>query len=152
MIRVDRLGRPPDALDALRREALAEGYAFVERLAAEWAAAPRALGGAWAGFAARIGDRLAGVAALTSDPHDPAPDLMRVRHVYVRPGSRRVGVGRALARALLNESGAPAGRLQLRACDARAARFWGSVGFTPVQDEARPHLAHRAALAASLKA
>ncbi len=74
---------------------------------------------------------LGAVGALTPDPYDPAADLLRIRHVYVRPGFRRCGVGRQLAGALVQQGSALAPRLSLRAADAPAAAFWEAVGFRP---------------------
>ena len=121
---------PPIGFETLHEEAAAEGYGFIDRLAAELA------GGLYAGdadlpvmlAAFKEGD-FAAIGGLTRDPYDSAPDLARVRHVYVRPAMRREGVGRWLSSALIQQGLAVAGRLTLRAADARSAAFWESQGF-----------------------
>lgn len=122
----------PDDLPALQAEAAAEGYRFVEGILEEWDAG-RYLAGddRNALFAAYRGGVLAVVGAVTPDPYDPAPDLLRIRHVYVRLEHRREGIGRALASALVQQGLALAPRLSLNAADAGAAAFWEAMGFRP---------------------
>lgn len=135
----------PDDFEALRSEAGAESFGFIEGLREEW------LAGRYAGdddrftvFAAFHEGELAGIGAVTPDPYDPAPDLLRMRHVYVRPLHRGAGVGRVLAAALIQQGLALAPRLSLRAADARAAAFWEANGFVPDgADSRRSHLLRR---------
>ena len=131
----------PDDFEALRQEASAESYRFVEGLREEW------LAGQYGGdderfvtFAAFHEGELAGIGALTPDPYDPAPDLLRVRHVYVRPLRRGSGIGRVLAAALIQQGLDLAPRLSLRAADPRACAFWEANGFTP--DTGGPRRSH----------
>lgn len=135
----------PDDFEVLRREASAESYRFVEGLHEEW------LAGHYDGaderfttFAAFYEGELAGIGALTPDPYDPAPDLLRVRHVYVRPLHRGAGVGRMLAAALIQQGLDLAPRLSLRAADPRATAFWEASGFRPdTSGTRRSHLLTR---------
>lgn len=122
----------PEDFEALRSEAGAESFAFIEGLREEWLAG-RYDGGdeRFAVFAAFHEGELAGIGAVTPDPYDPAPDLLRMRHVYVRPLHRGAGIGRALAAALIQQGLALAPRLSLRAADRRAAAFWEANGFAP---------------------
>jgi len=137
----------PDDFEALRHEASAESYRFVEGLREEW------LAGRYAGdddrfvvFAAFHQGELAGIGAVTPDPYDPEPDLLRVRHVYVRPLHRSAGIGRSLAAALIQQGLALAPRLSLRAADPRAAAFWEASGFQPDSGGSRrSHLLSRGA-------
>lgn len=122
----------PGDFEALRSEASAESFAFIEGLREEW------LAGRYDGsddrfaiFAAFQEGELAGIGAVTPDPYDPAPDLLRVRHVYVRPLHRAAGIGRVLAAALIQQGLALAPRLSLRAAGQRAAAFWEANGLTP---------------------
>ena len=132
-LQIVRLGEAlPGDLPALQGEAAAEGYRFVEGILEEWDA------GRYAGederntlLAVYREGVLAAIGALTPDPYDPAPDLLRIRHVYVRPGNRREGVGRALASALIQQGLALAPRLSLNAADAGASAFWEAMGFSP---------------------
>lgn len=122
----------PDDLPALQDEAAAEGYRFVEGILEEWDA------GRYAGaderntlLAVYREGVLAAIGAVTPDPYDPAPNLLRIRHVYVRPRNRREGVGRVLASALIQQGLALAPRLSLNAADAGASAFWEAMGFRP---------------------
>ena len=122
----------PTDLPALQDEAATEGYRFVEGILEEWDA------GRYAGederntlLAVYREGVLAAIGAVTPDPYDPAPDLLRIRHVYVRPGNRREGVGRVLASALIQQGLALAPRLSLNAADAGASAFWEAMGFRP---------------------
>lgn len=128
----------PDDFEALRSEAGAESYRFVEGLREEWLAGRYSdSDDRFAAFAAFQEGELAGIGALTPDPYDPGADLLRVRHVYVRPLHRSAGVGRVLAAALIQQGLALARRLSLRAADPRAAAFWEANGFRPDADGAR---------------
>lgn len=122
----------PDDFEALRHEASAESYRFVEGLREAWLAGHYAGGDdRFVTFAAFQEGELSGIGALTPDPYDPEPDLLRVRHVYVRPLHRGTGIGRVLAAALIQQGLALAPRLSLRAADPRAAAFWEASGFKP---------------------
>lgn len=144
-IQIVRLETLPDDFEALRHEASAESYRFIEGLREEW------LAGHYGGederfvtFAAFHEGELAGIGALTPDPYDPAPDLLRVRHVYVRPLHRGAGIGRVLAAALIQQGLDLAPRLSLRAADPRASAFWEANGFTPdTSGTRRSHLLTR---------
>ncbi len=135
----------PDGLPALQDEAAAEGYRFVEGILEEWDA------GRYAGederntlLAVYREGVLAAIGAVAPDPYDPAPDLLRIRHVYVRPGNRREGVGRVLASALIQQGLALAPRLSLNAADAGASAFWEAMGFRPDRGGTRrSHLLER---------
>lgn len=145
-LQIVRIGEAlPDDLPALRDEAAAEGYRFVEGILEEWDA------GRYAGederntlLAVYREGVLAAIGAVTPDPYDPAPDLLRIRHVYVRPGCRREGVGRVLAGALIQQGLALAPRLSLNAADAGASTFWEAMGFRPDRGGTRrSHLLER---------
>ncbi|MFC5396254.1 GNAT family N-acetyltransferase [Bosea vestrisii] len=135
----------PDDLPALQDEAAAEGYRFVEGILDEWDAGRYAGGDERNTLLAVYREGvLAAIGAVTPDPYDPAPDLLRIRHVYVRPGNRREGVGRVLASALIQQGLALAPRLSLNAADAGASAFWEAMGFRPDRGGTRrSHLLER---------
>lgn len=141
-LQIVRVGEAlPDDLPALQDEAAAEGYRFVEGILEEWDA------GRYAGederntlLAVYREGVLAAIGAVTPDPYDPAPNLLRIRHVYVRPGNRREGVGRVFASALIQQGLALAPRLSLNAADAGASAFWEAMGFRP--DTTGPRRTH----------
>ena len=90
----------PAGFDALRAEALAEGFLQVERLAADWeAGTTRFDRDGEALLAARLNGVLVGIGGLTIEP--VGPGALRMRRFYVRPVFRRIGVGRQLVTALL---------------------------------------------------
>src|ERR1700724_1989247 len=116
----------PVGFDALRAEALAEGFRQGERLAADWEAGrTRFDRDGEALLAARSHGVRAGLGGLTIEP--VVPGALRMRRFYVRPAFRRIGVGRRLVTALL--SGVDGDRsITVNAAPA-SIPFWESVGF-----------------------
>lgn len=122
----------PDEFDDLQNEAAAEGYRFVETLREEWRAGHYHDGDERFTLLAAYRDgELAAIGAVTPDPYDPEDDLLRIRHVYVRPLCRRDGIGRQLGAALVQQGLALASKLSLNAADSGAAAFWENFGFRP---------------------
>src|SRR3974377_2536056 len=82
----------PGGFDALRAEARAEGYLFVERLATDWMSGTTRFDRVGETLlAARLNGVLAGIGGLTIEP--VVPDALRLRRFFVCVGSRRGGVG-----------------------------------------------------------
>src|SRR5260370_31067434 len=93
----------PAGFDALREEARAEGYLFVERLAADWEACRMRFDREGeALLAAHVTGVPAGIGGLTIEPVLPGAPPMR--RVYVRPLFRRAGIGRTLATSLIEQA------------------------------------------------
>ena len=120
-------GALPAGFDALRREARAEGYRFIERLATEWGSGEtrfdspgEMLLGLW------IAGELAGVGGLTVDP--VIADALRMRRFYIRPIFRRRGLGRTLAEALLERARSSGQPVTVNAA-AGSEAFWEALGF-----------------------
>jgi len=127
----------PVGFDALRAEARAEGYRFVERLAGDWASGElRFDRPGEVLLAAYAGNKLAAIGGLTLDPVLPA--TLRVRRFYVRERDRRSGIGRRLATALL-ERAAQAGRPVTVNAASGSARFWEILGFVSDQRDGHTH-------------
>jgi len=127
----------PVGFDALRAEARAEGYRFVERLAGDWASGElRFDRPGEVLLAAYAGNKLAAIGGLTLDPVLPA--TLRVRRFYVRERGRRSGIGRRLATALL-ERAAQAGRPVTVNAASGSARFWEILGFVSDQRDGHTH-------------
>jgi GNAT superfamily N-acetyltransferase len=127
----------PAGFDALRAEALAEGYRHIERLASDWVSgASRFDCDGEALFAAQQSGVLAGIGGLTIDP--VLPDALRVRRFYVRPRFRRAGVGRQLAAMLLEQSARRGCPVTVNAGAASFA-FWEALGFTPEFRDGHTH-------------
>ncbi len=134
-----RLSALPLDFNALRADAEAEGFAFLRRLNDRWR------GGSYnADTDATLhgvfdGDTLVAIGAQTYDEYDPAPDHRRLRHIYVSPSRRRLGLGRALASDLIDSAFALAPRLHLRATHTLSRSFWDAMGFTRVDRPDRSH-------------
>lgn len=129
----------PESFAALNAAAKSEGYDFLDRLARNWR------GGAYLGdadasvFGVFGFEDLIAIGAQTADEHDPSPDHRRLRHFYVHPVSRRNGIGRTLAGALIQEAFQLAPYLHLRATHDLSRAFWDAMGFERVDRADRSH-------------
>lgn len=131
----------PEGFEPLRSEAAAEGFAHVERLAAEWASGEQRFDGEGeALFAAFSDGELAGVGAVSREHLEPRLGAMRMRRCYVRPRFRRQGIGRALAGAMIQQGLAVAGILTVNAGTPDAPAFWSAMGFDPDPRNGRTHV------------
>ena len=128
----------PAGFDALRAEARAEGYRFVERLATDWMSGTiRFDREREALLAARFNSVLAGIGGLTIEP--VVPEAMRMRRFYVRPVCRRSGVGRQLAAGLLERARGASRLVTVNAAPTSTA-FWESLGFVPDARDGHTHV------------
>ena len=130
--------RLPAGFDALREEARAEGYLFVERLAADWEAGRMRFGdNGETLLAARVAGVLAGFGGLTTEPI--LPGALRVRRVLRQsavPASRH----RPHAGDGLLERARTTGPLVTVNAAPASASFWESLGFTPDMRDGHTHL------------
>ena len=93
----------PANLPILADEAKAEGYQHVNRLVADWTSgALRFEQPGEALLAAYVENQLVGVGGVTIEPR--LPNAVRMRRFYVRPLSRRQGIGRLLAGVLMRRA------------------------------------------------
>jgi GNAT superfamily N-acetyltransferase len=130
----------PAGFDALRAEARAEGYRFVDRLATDWMSGTiRFDREGEALLAARVTDVLAGIGGLTIEP--VVPDALRMRRFYVRLAYRRSGIGRKLATALLERARGVRRLVTVNAAPVSIA-FWESLGFVPDSRDGHTHVRH----------
>ena len=130
----------PVGFDALRAEALAEGFRQMERLAADWEAGrTRFDRDGEALLAARLSGVLVGIGGLTIEP--VVPGALRMRRFYVRPAFRHIGIGRQLVTALLAGVGGDR-PITVNAMPASIA-FWESVGFNPDPRDGHTHILSR---------
>jgi len=139
-IEITRLHALPSGLDRLRDEAARHGFAFLDRLVADWASGANTFsrpGECLLG--ALADDRLVGIGGLNADPYSSRTDLGRIRHVYVLGAWRHKGVGRALIDCLVSEGRGLFGELRLRTATAAAAAFYVQCGFGPVDDPTASH-------------
>jgi GNAT superfamily N-acetyltransferase len=128
----------PAGLDALRAEAQGEGYRHLDRLTEEWNANKvrfdqdgEALLAAW------VDANLAGIGGLTIDP--VLPDALRMRRFYVAKSSRRIGIGRAIAKNLLAQPRASDRAVTVNAA-AGSESFWESLGFVRDPTDGHTHI------------
>lgn len=137
-IRVIRERLPP-GFEILRYAAEDEAFRMLGVLAAEWADgsgrfdAPGELL-----VAAFEGTVLTGIGGITRDTADP--EALRMRRFYVYPPHRRRGVGRAMARFLLERPEVAGRAVTLNAPYAEAARFWQALGFIPDARDGHTHI------------
>jgi GNAT superfamily N-acetyltransferase len=128
----------PAGFDALRAEARAEGYSFIERLAADWEAHKmRFEHQGEALLVAHVAGELAGIGGLTIDP--VLPGALRMRRFYIRRPFRRLGIGRKLATALLERARSTSRLVTVNAAPA-SVPFWETLGFTPDRRDGHTHL------------
>lgn len=120
----------PARLDALQAAARGEGFRFVDRLAAEWAAGSTRFDRPGELLLAAFLDQdLCGVGGLTQEPS--LPGALRMRRFYVLPALRRRGVARHLVAALLAHATDDV-LVTVNAGTAQALLFWERSGFIPV--------------------
>jgi GNAT superfamily N-acetyltransferase len=114
----------------LRSNAHSEGFAFVERLAADWETGTNRFdkpGEKLLG--AFLGEQLVGVGGLNREPYDPPPSRGRLRHLYVLKAFRGHGIARALVTHLLEAAEPTFNEVRLRTASADAAAFYEHLGF-----------------------
>jgi GNAT superfamily N-acetyltransferase len=127
-VRLDRVIEAlPAGFETMRAEALAEGYRFLERLAADWESGALRFTKAGEVLLAAYSDGvLAGIGGVTVDP--VIPEALRMRRFYIRERFRRHGIGQQLALALLAQPVGRDGPVTVNAA-AGSAPFWEALGF-----------------------
>jgi GNAT superfamily N-acetyltransferase len=137
-IQVIREGLPP-GFEVLRYAADDEAFRMLGVLAEEWANGTGRFDGPGEMLVAALdGPVLAGVGGMSRDPVDAA--ALRMRRFYVYPPYRRRGVGRAMARFLLERPEVDGRAVTLNAPHAEAARFWQALGFIPDARDGHTHI------------
>jgi len=107
----------------------------VRRLADEWASgANRFDRPGEALFVARSAGDVVGVCGLNVDPYATAPDVGRVRHLYVLRAHRHRGIGQQLVTAIVQAARGRFQRLRLRTQNPEAARLYERLGFRAAVD------------------
>lgn len=140
MVEFHEVSELPDGFARLLDVSVAEGFNMLERLGQRYDEGRRFDGPGEGLFAAREGRRLLGVAGLCVDPYLEAPDVGRVRHVYVDPEARRRGVGRELVGRVVERSAASFRRLRLRTLEDPADRFYRALGFQITHEADATHV------------
>ena len=139
----------PDGVEALCRDAAAEGYAWAADFPADWRRRPfleegEALYLARDGGASNDGS-LAAMAVLSADPFVDDPETGRLRYIYVRGSARRQGLAERFVRLCLERARGRWQRLRLHTDSPRAAALYERHGFRP--SDADPRATHVLALA-----
>jgi GNAT superfamily N-acetyltransferase len=142
---VEKILLPVQGIDALAREAEAEGYHFIPQTLNEWESGKNRFSGegeALLGVYAQVGERaqLVGMGGLTVDPFAGDPGVGRLRRIYVRTKWRRQGIGETLVTELLRLAAEHFERVRLRAVNAGAAQLYERFGFVPIDDGEATHL------------
>ena len=128
----------PADFEIMRWEARAEGYAFLDRLANDWASgAIRFDRPGEALLAAYSDDVLAAIGGITIDP--VLPDALRMRRFYVRSAFRRAGIGREIAQVLLERTFRSVRVVTLNAA-VDSVPFWEALGFVPEARHGHTHI------------
>lgn len=127
--------------DALRVDARAEGYNFVEKLAEQWDSGENRFEASGEIFLAHVDrGRMVAVGGLNRDPYAGDPSIGRIRRVYVRPAWRRLGIGEALVAALIAEARESFACVRLRSMNPAAAALYERLGFAPLEDPNATHI------------
>ena len=131
---VDKL---PADFETMRAEARAEGHAFLDRLANDWASgAMRFDRPGEALLAAYSEGVLAAIGGITVDPI--VAEALRMRRFCVRPAFRRTGIGGEIAQALLKRArSVPVVTLNAAL---KSIPFWETLGFVPQARDGHTHI------------
>jgi GNAT superfamily N-acetyltransferase len=133
---ISPLSSLPDDISNLLEASLAEGHNLVSRLVDDWSdGSNRFDQPGEVALEARLGARLVGIGGLNRDPYLADPEAGRIRHLYVSPDMRRIGVGRHLVLTLVDEARATFRRVRLRTTRPGSAAFYEALGFEVVSDE-----------------
>ena len=139
-IRLERITALPAGFEALRVEARADGHRMLDTLAADWATGANRFDRPDEALLAAYADEiLAAIGGLTQEPVNP--EALRMRRFYVGLAYRRLGIGRALATALLQLATSPT--ITVNAA-AGSEAFWEALGFVPDRRDGHTHVCARA--------
>ena len=126
---------PLDHLAELIQESKQTGFNAIQRLITNWASgANRFNRPGEAFFIAWQLSQIVGVCGLNIDPYTNAPNIGRVRHLYVMLAYRRQGIGRALVQRVITTAQPNFAQLHVRTYSQIADQFYRSLGFTPCRE------------------
>ena len=140
---ITRIDLLSPGFELLLADARAEGFAFIETLAEDWACGANRFDGPGEVLAGNLNRGIVvAVGALGLDPFAGDLEVGRIRRVYVRPAWRNSGIGRSLVEFLVKVA-KNEGRfrsIRLRAENRDAGRLYESIGFVPIVDPNATHI------------
>lgn len=128
------------SLESLSREALSDGYGFVERTIKEWKSGENSFSKPgekfWGLF---VENKLIAIGGLNIDPYieNNNGKIGRVRHVYVAKKYRGKGLSKVIMGLILDKAKDNFDILRLSTKNPIAAHFYESLGFVKDQKESR---------------
>jgi len=138
---VETIALPIAGLEELLADAEREGYAFLDRLIAEWVSGENRFDKPGEMLCGCIdGGRIVSVGGLNRDPFLDDPRIGRIRRVYVRPAWRNRHLGTAMVLWLVETARNSFDAVRLRAENPGAARLYERLGFSPITDPRATHI------------
>lgn len=133
ILQIDAQNYDPERISPLLKHSQAEGYNLVLRLVENWESGENRFDKPGeALFGAEHEGRLLGIGGRSLDPYLDDKAAIRVRHVYVLPDWRRLGVGAALMEKILDIPPGLFRRVTLRTLNPNARKFYERLGFAPI--------------------
>lgn len=133
---IRRVTSLPRDVKSLIGISVAEGHDLVDRLVRDWdAESNRFDRPGEVLLEVRLDGRLVAIGGLNRDPYIDDPDVGRIRHVYVIPEARELGIGRTLVTALVDHARGGFTRVRLRTNRPEASQFYLRLGFEETSDE-----------------
>ena len=118
----------------------AEGCNFIVRTKTEWEEGCNTFSLAGEAFFLAVNQGcIVGMCGLNRDPYLDDLAVGRLRHLYVHPGHRRIGVAKALVMQCLSFASGSFVRVRLRTSNSAADGLYRSVGFRTVQESTATH-------------
>lgn len=134
------------SLTGLAAQAKTEGYNFVQRTIDEWQAGKNNFSKTGEFLLGVFdGDNCIAIGGLNIDPYANDTRVCRLRHLYVSPKCRRVGIAKILLEKIINDAQNYFNVLRLSAhkparSNEPAARLYESMGFIQDEGDHQTHL------------
>ena len=148
MITIERIAPSLPGFDALRAEACAEGYNFLDTLMREWETGANRFDAPGETLLGRfeggkfVEAHFVAIGGLNRDPFAEQPEIGRLRRIYVRAAWRGKGIGAMLVTALVMQARGHFRCVRLRAENPAAARLYERMGFLPIVNPDATHILH----------
>ena len=138
MMEIIRVTTLPPSFIELVEEFLVEGHGFVKRTQEEWVSGKNTFSQPGEVFylAYRAG-KIVGCCGINIDPYTTNSQVGRIRHLYVLPSYRRMGIARSLVQKCLTGSSSYFGLIRLRANrrSIDSFKFYEALGFNPTSHD-----------------